>query len=70
MAHRIGRLPGAVSLEFLYSIRFLPHRGRTTSCFKLTDPNFVIHEWRLKCQYLLECHIFCIILTAMNSGSE
>ena len=38
-----------------------------TSWFKLISPNVV----RLVCdmQYLLECHMFSIILTAMSSGS-
>ena len=37
-----------------------------TSWFKLKDPNFVSHECRL--QYLIEGHIYRIILTSMNCG--
>ena len=36
------------------------------SWFKPDAPNCVRHECRL--QYLLECHIFSIMLTVMNSG--
>ena len=45
---------------------FIELRSIPTSWFKPKPPNFVRHEYRL--QYLLECHIFGIMLTAMNSG--
>ena len=38
----------------------------STSWFKLKDGKFLPHECRLR--YRLECHIFAVILTAMNSG--
>ena len=37
-----------------------------TSWFKLNNGSYLAHEYCL--HYLLECHIFGIILTAMNSG--
>ena len=43
-------------------------QGSCTSWFKLTDPNFVIHECGL--QYLREWHIFGIILTALGSDRQ
>ena len=37
-----------------------------TSWFTLNDGNYLPHECRL--HYLLECHVFGIMLTAVNSG--
>ena len=50
----------------MHTLDILCVSGTGIGWFKLNAPNCVTHEFRM--QYLLECHIFGIILTAMNSG--
>ena len=46
--------------------RWATTRDHTTSWFKVLTPNCVHHEARM--QWILERHVFSIILTTMNSG--
>ena len=57
-----GHIFCKVTVTLQYVVEIYIHAG----WFKLNAPNCVTHEFRM--QYLLECHIFGIILTAMNSG--
>ena len=58
--HVLGKNPDAVCACLYISLVY------DTSWLKLIVPIFVRHE--LSLQPLLECHIFSMILTAMNSG--